>query len=81
MPFEHSEALVDQDWSVALTEARMSGPEAAGFAHHARVHREVIRRFGRFPYRNAALGRETTEAERAFLEAGGYGAMVREMGQ
>lgn len=81
MPFEHSEALADQDWSVALMEARMSGSDGAEFAHHARVHREVIRRFGRFPYRNAALGRETTEAERAFLEAGGYGAMVREMAQ
>ncbi len=81
MPFEHSEALADQDWSVALMEARMSGQDGAEFAHHARVHREVIRRFGRFPYRNAALGRETTEAEQAFLEAGGYGAMVKEMAQ
>ena len=81
MPFEHSEALADQDWSVALMEARLTGEEGADFAHHARVHREVIRRFGRFPYRNAALGRVSTQAEEAFLVAGGYGAMVREMAQ
>lgn len=79
MPFEHSEALADQDSSVALMSARLSGDEGAEFAHHARVHREIIRRFGRFPYRNAALGRDTTAAEEAFLKAGGYGAMVREM--
>jgi len=79
MPFEHSEALADQDTSVALMTARLSGEEGAEFAHHARVHREIIRRFGRFPYRNAALGRDTTAAEEAFLKAGGYGAMVREM--
>ncbi len=79
MPFEHSEELADQDWSVALMAARMSGAEGEEFAHHARVHREVIRRFGRFPYRNAALGRASTAAEEAFLAAGGYGAMLREM--
>ena len=43
---------------------------------HARVHREIIRRFGRFPTRNAALGRPTTAAEAAWLAAGGYGATV-----
>jgi uncharacterized protein (DUF924 family) len=45
----------------------------------ARAHREIIRRFGRFPYRNAALGRETTAAEAAFLEAGGYRAALAEV--
>jgi uncharacterized protein (DUF924 family) len=44
---------------------------------HARAHQEVIRRFGRFPTRNAALGRETTAEEAAFLAEGGYGAVVR----
>ncbi|TMV35197.1 DUF924 domain-containing protein, partial [Thioclava sp. BHET1] len=42
-------------------------------------HQEVIRRFGRFPHRNAALGRETTAEEAAFLEAGGYGAIVESL--
>jgi len=37
-----------------------------------RQHREVIRRFGRFPYRNEALGRDSTEEEIAFLAEGGY---------
>lgn len=79
MPFEHSEESPDQDWSVALMKARL--PEGGeGFAFHATVHREVIRRFGRFPYRNAALGRVSTAAELTFLGAGGYGAMVRECG-
>ena len=47
---------------------------SAGTEHlqHARAHREIIRRFGRFPYRNAALGRESTPEELAFLEDGGY---------
>ena len=39
---------------------------------HARAHRAVIRKFGRFPYRNAALGRRTTPPEAKFLDAGGY---------
>ena len=43
---------------------------------HARAHREIIRRFGRFPYRNAALGRESTPEEVAFLEEGGYQKML-----
>jgi uncharacterized protein (DUF924 family) len=45
---------------------------------HARAHREVIRRFGRFPHRNAALGRASTAPERAFEGEGGYGALVRQ---
>jgi len=77
MPFEHSESAADQDLAVRLMEERMSGdPE---LAHHARVHREIIRRFGRFPFRNAALGRATTAAEQDFLDAGGYPALVRAM--
>jgi len=78
LPFMHAETVADQDRSVRLFIARMpqTGP---GNLLHARAHREVIRRFGRFPYRNAALGRVTTPAEQAFLDAGGYGAMVREL--
>ncbi|MGR3540654.1 MAG: DUF924 family protein [Hasllibacter sp.] len=78
LPFEHSEAISDQDRAVRLFKQRM--PEAADNLLHARAHREVIRRFGRFPHRNDALGRETTPDERAWLDAGGYGRTVRELG-
>ncbi|MEZ5888432.1 MAG: DUF924 family protein [Paracoccaceae bacterium] len=78
MPFEHSESLADQDWSVALLEARI-GP-LSNYALHARAHREVIRRFGRFPFRNVALSRGSTPEEEVFLTQGGYGAIVRELG-
>jgi uncharacterized protein (DUF924 family) len=46
-------------------------------ALHARAHREVIARFARFPFRNAALGRASTPQETEFLAQGGYGAVVR----
>ncbi|GAD56855.1 LOW QUALITY PROTEIN: putative transmembrane protein [Limimaricola cinnabarinus LL-001] len=46
---------------------------------HARAHREVIRDFGRFPFRNKALGRETSEAEAEWLEQSGYGAVVERL--
>lgn len=74
MPFEHSENPQDQALAVRLMEERLpSDPE---MALHARVHQEIIARFGRFPSRNAALGRETTPEEEAFLADGGYGALV-----
>lgn len=76
LPFMHSETLTDQDRSVALFVARLPGDNVL----HARAHRQVIRDFGRFPYRNAALGRQTTAAEAAFLAAGSYGAVVRALG-
>ena len=53
--------------------------EDSGNLLHAQAHRDVIRRFGRFPFRNEALERRTVEAEQAFLAKGGYGATVREM--
>ena len=62
MPFEHSEELADQDRSVALFEA-LGDDFYAGFA---RKHRDVIARFGRFPHRNAVLGRPSTDEETAF---------------
>jgi uncharacterized protein (DUF924 family) len=43
------------------------------------VHREIIRRFGRFPYRNDALGRSTSPSEAAFIDKGGYGEILRSM--
>ncbi len=75
LPLMHSEVLTDQDRCVRLFLTRL--PE--GFEDsllHARAHREVIRRFGRFPYRNAALGRKSTPEEEAFMADGGYMAQV-----
>lgn len=71
MPLMHSEGLPDQDRCVRLIALSMpaTGRETLD---HARRHREVIRRFGRFPSRNAALGRRDTPEERAYRQAGGY---------
>lgn len=74
LPLMHSENLCDQDRCVRLFHTRM--PEAADNLLHARAHREVIRRFGRFPHRNATLQRETGPEEAEFLENGGYGQAV-----
>ena len=74
LPFEHSEAMADQDLSVALFEGLRDDPRMAkpgGTIDYAWRHRAVIERFGRFPHRNAALGRASTIEERAWLEAGG----------
>ena len=74
LPFEHSEALDDQQRAVALTEAMAAadpGEAAAMYADYARRHRDVIVRFGRFPHRNRALGRDSTPDEQAYLDAGG----------
>ena len=77
-PMMHSENLCNQERCVRLVHERMP-THGAGYLKHARAHREVIRQFGRFPYRNTALSRPTTAAESAYLSAGGYGATVREM--
>jgi uncharacterized protein (DUF924 family) len=68
LPFMHSEALIDQDRSVRLYEALCEAEQL----RYATEHREVVQRFGRFPHRNRALGRDTTPAEQAFLEASGF---------
>ena len=74
MPFEHSEDPADQELAVRLLTERMaSDPD---MALHARAHQAIIARFGRFPFRNAALGRDTTPAEAEFMAAGGYAAEV-----
>ncbi len=76
VPLMHAENLCDQDRAVRLIHTRM--PEyGESNRDHACAHRSVIRDFGRFPYRNDALGRKTTPAEQAFLDAGGYGAAIR----
>lgn len=74
MPFEHSEDMADQDQAVALLTERMSSDP--DMALHARAHRAIIARFGRFPFRNIALGRDSTTEEAAFLAEGGYMAEV-----
>ncbi|WP_372612163.1 DUF924 family protein [Aquicoccus sp.] len=80
LPLMHSENLCDQEHCVRLMKERM--PETgAGNLLHARAHREVIRRFGRFPYRNDALSRATTPQERAYVENGGYGSTVKTLEQ
>jgi uncharacterized protein (DUF924 family) len=76
MPFEHSEDLADQDRCIALFETNLHETRDA-FLLHGKAHREIIRRFGRFPFRNAALGRDSSAEEEAFLTEGGYGAVVR----
>ncbi|MBM2576883.1 DUF924 domain-containing protein [Jannaschia sp. Os4] len=76
LPLEHSECLQDQERAVRLICERMDAPETL---LHARAHREVIRCFGRFPFRNAALGREMAAREAVFMDEGGYGAVVREL--
>ncbi|MBT8414480.1 MAG: DUF924 domain-containing protein [Boseongicola sp.] len=75
MPLVHAECLSDQDRAVRLIMTRMPEMGAQNLLH-AKAHREVVRKFGRFPNRNAALARETPEAEAVFLDAGGYGATV-----
>ena len=67
LPFEHSEAMADQQRAVALFTAL----DDAGLLGYATAHRDVIAQFGRFPHRNAALGRINTPEEQAWLDAGG----------
>jgi uncharacterized protein (DUF924 family) len=67
LPLAHSESLADQELSVQLHEA-LGEPWLA----HARGHRDIVRRFGRFPHRNRLLGRDTTPEEDDFLCSGGF---------
>ena len=68
LPFQHSENLADQERCVEL--ARSYGDDE--FTTYAEQHADIIRRFGRFPHRNATLGRATRPQEQAFLDAGGF---------
>ncbi len=67
-PFEHAEDLAVQRECVRLARSMEEHPGAADYIGAARRHCEIIERFGRFPHRNAALGRETTPEEAAFLK-------------
>jgi len=78
MPLMHSENLCDQDRCVRLMCERMPEHGAANLLH-ARAHREIIRQFGRFPHRNAALSRATTGHEQEYVASGGYGQTVQSL--
>jgi uncharacterized protein (DUF924 family) len=76
MPLQHAEDLERQELGVQLfTSLAGEDPERdalwSEFADFAELHHDIIQRFGRFPHRNAALGRATTDREEAWLEAGG----------
>ena len=78
LPLMHSENLCDQEQCIRLICERM--PETGeDNLLHARAHREVIRMFGRFPYRNAALARNSTKPEEDYVAEGGYGATLRDL--
>ena len=76
MPFMHSEEVSDQTLSVTLFMGKMPDSGADRLIH-AKAHQAVIARFGRFPFRNAALGRASTADEAQFMADGGYGESVR----
>lgn len=68
LPFMHSENLADQEYCLALYRA-LGNEEGLKYAE---IHLDAIRRFGRFPHRNAILGRASTAEEIAYLESGGF---------
>jgi uncharacterized protein (DUF924 family) len=68
LPFEHSENIADQERAVAFYKA-VGDTDGVKWAE---IHADIIRRFGRFPHRNAVLGRATTLEEQAFLDGGGF---------
>lgn len=70
MAFEHSESLTHQHQAVELIAAL----DDAELLRYAELHRDVVQRFGRFPHRNAALGRQSTQEEIDYLASGGFSA-------
>jgi uncharacterized protein (DUF924 family) len=68
LPFEHSENMTDQERCCALFKT-LGNPD---LLHWAELHADIIRRFGRFPHRNAVLGRTTTPEEKAYLDNDGF---------
>ena len=72
LPLMHSESLQDQERCIRLMHERMP-LEGMNNLLHARAHREVIRKFGRFPTRNEALSRKNTVNEADYMKNGGYG--------
>ena len=72
LPLEHSEDLADQTRSVELHRALPPDSDGNDAAQWAVQHQQIIERFGRFPHRNAALGRATTAEEQTYLDGGGF---------
>jgi uncharacterized protein (DUF924 family) len=68
LPFMHSEDLADQEHAIAFYRAQNN----TDGLKWAELHADIIRRFGRFPHRNAVLGRVTTPEEQEFLDGGGF---------
>ncbi len=74
LPFEHSEAPADQAMAVRTFEGWVDEglDDGPNLLRYARMHADIIARFGRFPHRNAVLGRTSTAEELAFLSSGGF---------
>ncbi|HEY1426175.1 MAG TPA: DUF924 family protein [Caulobacteraceae bacterium] len=72
LPYAHSEDMADQDRGVALCQAQADEAGDPELVKWALLHRFIVDRYGRFPHRNRALGRENTPDEQAFLDAGGF---------
>lgn len=73
LPFEHSEALEDQERACELCQPLAAFAETDDAYRYALAHRDIVARFGRFPHRNAILGRAGTPEELEFLEQPGSG--------
>ncbi len=73
LPYEHSEDLADQELGVELMRSLDDFEETRGISEWAVKHRDIVARFGRFPHRNAALGRASTAEEVEFLKQPGSG--------
>jgi uncharacterized protein (DUF924 family) len=71
LPFEHSESLEDQEIACRLSQPLAAFPATHDVYEYALRHREIVARFGRFPHRNAALGRASTPEEIEFLKQPG----------
>ncbi len=72
LPFEHAEDMTAQDEAVRLfAQLGVAAPSLAGYVKYAQQHRAIIERFGRFPHRNAVLGRPSSAEETAFLQLPG----------
>jgi len=67
LPFTHSENLADQELSLRLYREHAADSQKWGIEHL-----DIIRNFGRFPHRNKCLARQTTAAEQAYLDGGGF---------
>jgi uncharacterized protein (DUF924 family) len=71
MPYEHSESLDDQETCLRLFSRVAEDPALAETPKWAKAHYDIVKRFGRFPHRNALLGRPSTDEETAFLKQPG----------